>query len=91
MPNYNCPECGGNSFAVDPGAYLRAKGRNVKDLPVTCKGCGFTAKPSDFKKHKKKSDQKGFTILEVMGTLGALGVVAFCVFLLAHCRWFNFG
>lgn len=55
---YTCPECGGNDFAVNPEAFLAAKGRNVKNLPVKCRSCGFEAKPSDFKKHKKAADDQ---------------------------------
>lgn len=58
MPNYTCPKCGGNAFDIDPWAYLNAKGRDVKNLPVKCKGCGFEAKPNDFSKHKPKEDPK---------------------------------
>jgi len=55
MKNFNCPKCGGNTFTVNPEAFAMARGQNVHNLPVKCKGCGFEAKPSDFRKHKKEA------------------------------------
>ena len=58
MANYTCPKCGGNDFAIDPTAFLNARGTDPKKLPVKCRGCGFEEKPSNFSKHEKKDDAK---------------------------------
>ena len=95
MPQYQCPKCNGNDFAVDPWALVNNRTTSVKDLPVKCRKCGFEAKPSEFGKYreqferKRKQDQEGFTIMEVLVALGAIGFVTLLGVLVAHCNWFT--
>lgn len=51
--DFKCPECDGTIFDVNPEAFLAARGKNVANLPVKCRKCGFEGKPNEFKKHKK--------------------------------------